>query len=149
MAKRGRKTKYTKDVCEKIIEAAGQGAHIPGMMVAAGIASKETWYNWIERHPEFKEAVERAKVISQAVYEQIGFKGTTGQIKGFNATSWAMIMNNKFGDEYKRNDTGGHTEVTINQLNLSPDQVEQKIQQKMERLKSLGIDFQNEHIEKD
>lgn len=137
----GAPSKYSPELCEKIVEAAWQGAHIPGMMVAAGIKSKDTWYRWEKEYPEFKEAVEQAKLVSQAVYESIGYKGTTGQIKNFNATSWAMIMNNKFKDEYSRNGTGGHTEITLNTVNLSDSEKLHKITQKLEKLKSLGIDI--------
>ena len=68
--------------------------------------------------------------------------GAMGQIKGFNPTTFAMIMNNKFGDEYKRG-TGSNTEVTItnNTLKLSSDEVQAKIEQKINNLQKLGVDL--------
>lgn len=137
----GPPTKYDVSMCKTIIEAAAEGAHIPGMMLAIGIGSKETWYEWKNRYPEFKAAVEYSEVVSQALHEQIGYLGTTGQIKGFQPTSYAMTMNNKFPKDYSRSGTGGdHTEITINQVNLSSDEMMEKIGQKLEKLKSLGVD---------
>lgn len=136
--KTGPISKYNPSVCSQVLEAAKTGAHIPGMMLAIGIRSKDTWYRWQDEHPEFKEAVEYAKVISQAVWENIGLQGTTGNIKNFNASSYALIMNNKFSDEYRRSGTGSNTDITINQLSLTPEQVQQRITQVTERLKALG-----------
>lgn len=144
LVKTGPKPKYLPQYCEDIIEVAASGGHIPAMMLKIGVRSKETWYRWQKEYPEFKEAVEFANVVSQATYEELGYRGLTGQIKFFNATTYAMIMNNKFGDEYKRNGSSD-TEINIvnNTLNLTPDQVNQKIAQKIEKLKSLGVDIEH------
>lgn len=141
--KSGAPSKYIPHYCNVIIEAASEGKHIPGMMLAIGIKSKDTWYRWQKEHPEFKEAVEWAEIVSQAYYESLGHEGMLGKIDGFNATTYAMVMNNKFGQDYKRNGTGG-TEINItnNTLNLTPEQVTQRIAQKIEKLKSLGVDIE-------
>ena len=95
-----RQSKYNSDMCTKIIDAATKGKHITGMMLAINCKSKATWYKWQEEHPEFKEAVEYSKHISQGFYEELGLLGTTGQIKNFSATTYALIMNNKFKEDY-------------------------------------------------
>ncbi len=143
--KPGPGTKYEETACLKVVEAASRGAHIPGMMLSLGVKSKDTWYRWQKEYPEFKEAVEFAKVVSQAFYEELGLAGIQGKIKDFNATTFALMMNNKFGEEYKRSSSGGgNTEITLNTVNYSSDQVNQKIAQKLEKLKSLGLDLTNE-----
>lgn len=135
-------SKYTPEICNRVIEAASQGAHISGMMLAIGVQSKDTWYRWQKEYPEFKEAVEYAHIVSQAFYEKLGLEGMTGKIPNFNATTFALTMNNKFGDEYKRGASGaGSTEITLNTVNYNSDQVNEKIAQKLEKLKSLGIDI--------
>jgi hypothetical protein len=53
-------------------------------------------------------------------------------------------MNNKFGNEYKRNASSTEVTITNNTLNLTSEQVTEKIAQKMEKLKSLGVDI--EHV---
>jgi hypothetical protein len=68
-----------------------------------------------------------------------------GEIPGFNVTAMAMIMNNKFPESYSRG-TGGNnsenTSITINNLNLTPAQINDRIAQKLERFKSLGIELE-------
>jgi len=135
----GPESKYSPEACDKIIKIAAQGGHIPAMCLAAGCRSKDTWYRWQDEHPEFKEAVEMAKLVSQAFYESIGLKGMLGEIKDFNSTIFAMVMNNKFREDYSRG-TGNNTEVTINNntLNLTSEQIKDRIAQTMEKLQSLG-----------
>lgn len=147
VVKTGPKPKFEPRFCEDITEVAAAGGHIPAMMLKIGIKSKDTWYRWQREYPEFKEAVEFAEIISQAAHEEIGLKGMTGQIPNFNSTTYALIMNNKFGKDYKRNPNGsGGTEINItnNTMNLTSEQVQQKIAQKLEKLKSMGVDI--EHI---
>jgi len=145
--KRGPKPQFKPEYCGNIVEVAMEGGHIPAMMLSIGIRSKDTWYRWQREYPEFKEAVEWAEIVSQATYESLGLKGLKGEIPNFNSSTYALIMNNKFGLDYKRNPNGaGGTEINItnNTLNLTSEQVQQKIAQKLEKLKSLGVDI--EHV---
>jgi len=137
----GQPSYYEPWMCEAILEIAAKGGHIPAMCVRIGIKSISVFYEYINKHPEFKEAVAYGKLISQAFYEQQLLKGATGKIEGFNATAFALIMNNKFDNEYKRDRQNGTTEITINNLNLSQDQMDYKIAQKMAALKSMGVDM--------
>ena len=141
---RGPESRYSSDMCTKLTEIAARGGHVSEMMIALGISSKETFYRWQHENPEFKEAYQLSKLVSQAYYERIGLQGALGEIPNFNATTYALIMNNKFSDEYKRSGSGSHTEITVNTLNLSPEQIESKITQKLEKLKSLGVIIDSE-----
>ena len=136
------KSKYSPEMCDKIIEVASKGGHIPAMMLAIGVKSKDTWYRWIKDHPEFKEAVEFAKISNQAFMEDIGMRAIVGTIPNFNSPTYALVMHNKFKEDYKR-DTGGgdHVEVTINNLNLTSEEISLKIAQKLQKLKGLGVDI--------
>lgn len=137
------KSKYRPEMCSKIIDVAKEGGHIASMMLAIDCKSERTWYDWQDRYPEFKEAVEAAKLVSKDFYERLGLMGIMGQVKNFNATTYALIMNNKFKDEYSRGTNGpsSHTEITFNTVKLPPEQVTQKIAQKLEKLKNLGVDL--------
>lgn len=138
----GRPSTYKPEYCEKIIDAAAQGKHIAGMMMAINVKSKETWYEWKKKYPEFNSAVEFAtNVVSKAFYEEVGLRGMMGEIEKFNATTWATVMNNKFKDEYSRGPNGAGTEITINTVNYSSEEMTQKIAQKLEKMKSLGVDL--------
>lgn len=133
--------KYTPDMPEKIITAAAEGAHIAGQIMAIGIKSRSTWYAYQKEYPEFAAAVEFAKIVSQDYWERLGLKAVKGEIDGFQGTTYALIMNNKFKDEYTRSTNGGSgTEITINTVNYNAEQTTQKIAQKWEKLKNLGWD---------
>lgn len=110
-------TKYEPWMCDKIIEIAEQGGHVANMCQAIGIASRDTFYRWLDEYDEFKEAYETSKMYSQAFYENLLLAGACGRIKNFNFNSVAMIMNNKFSDEYKRSPTGSTTEINIGSIN--------------------------------
>lgn len=139
--RRGPETKYSPDMCATVLQIASTGGHIAKMLVELGVC-KDTFYRWQKQFPEFKAAVEHAKDVSQAFYEELGLRGLTGDIPHFNATVYALVMNNKFGDDYRRG-SGSNTEVTItnNTVQLTADEITQKISQKLDKLKSLGVDL--------
>lgn len=142
--KRGAPSKYESWMSEKIIEIAEQGGHIAQMCVAIGVKSEDTFHRWKKEIPEFGDAYDQAKVVSKAFYENLLLRGAAGLIPGFNATAMAMIMNNKFSDDYKRNASGnGDTQINITHNTLAISQEDQmlQIQGKLEKLKALGIDF--------
>lgn len=136
LPKKTRKRKYSPDMCEKIIEIAANGGHVAQMCVELGIGSKDTFYRWLNEYPEFAEAYETAKLHSQAFWESVGTMGTTGQLKGFNATTYAIIMNNKFSEDYKRSGTGSNTEINIDNRSVNVEQLSNE--QLDQRLKELS-----------
>ncbi len=144
-AKRGPKKKFELWMCDAIIEVARTGGHISTMCETIGIKSENTFHMWKKEYPEFASAYEEARTVSKGVYENLLLQGAMGKIPGFNFNAIAMLMNNKFPDEYKRgangSNTNSNTEITINQLTLSPEQVQYKINQKLEKLKSLGVNL--------
>lgn len=137
-ASRKRKTKYDPKMCDKMIAVAEQGGHIPAILKAIGVRSKDTFYRWLRDYKEFNEAYEASKLASQAFYEEVLLAGALGKIKGYNFNSIAMVMNNKFSDEYKRSATGSNTEVNIGSINsienLNSEQLDKKIQRLQEKL---------------
>lgn len=144
-ARTGPKRKFELWMCDAIIEVAKNGGHISAMCDAIGIKSEDTFHRWKKEYPEFGSAYEEARTVSKGVYENLLLQGAMGKIPGFNFNAIAMLMNNKFPDEYKRgangSSTNANTEITINQLTLSPEQVQYKINQKLEKLKSLGVNL--------
>lgn len=144
MSKRGPEPKYQPWMCDKVLEIAQEGKHVAEMLIAIGVRSKDTFYRWLKEYPEFGEAYEESKLISQAVHERILLQGALGQIPNFNFSAFAMIMNNKFPDEYKRGTgQGNNTEIVINNntMNLTRDEIDLKIAQKLEQLKLLGVEI--------
>src|SRR3990167_995012 len=109
-------SKYEPWMCETIVKVAREGGHVAAMCEAIGIKSRDTFYHWVRDIPEFGAAYETSKMTSQAFYENILLAGALGRIKNYNFPSIAMILNNKFGDEYKRSATGSSTEINIGSL---------------------------------
>lgn len=136
--KRGPKPKYESWMCDKIIEVAEQGGHVAQMCKAINIRSQDTFFRWVRENEEFRDAYEESKVASQAFYENILLMGGLGKIPGFNFSSIAMVMNNKFPQEYKRSATGSNTEININTVELDSKQLDQKIDEVKARLAQLN-----------
>lgn len=136
-----KRPKYEEWMCDKIKEVAANGGHIPAMCSAIGVRSTTTFYKWLELHEEFKEAYEEARIISQEFYENLLLAGATGQIKGFNFHAAAMILNNKFPQDYRRSATGSNTEINIGSINsieqLNSKELDAKIAALQEKLQLL------------
>ena len=138
--KAGRPCIYEDWMNDAIVEVAKEGGHIAAMCIKIGIRSEDTFHRWKREIPAFKEAYDEARMHSKALYEQNLLRGSLGLIKDFNATAYMCIINNKFPEDYKRDRTGGgDANITINNLTLTPEQLDYKIAQKTELLKSMGI----------
>ena len=139
----GKTTYYEPWMCDKIIEIASQGGSRSKMIVALGIRREATINEWCEKYPEFREAYAISKHYHLAYLEDINLENAKGEIKG-NATSMALMLNNYHPEIYKRNPDatgGGHTEININTINLSPEQMDTAIKQKIQLLRSFGLEF--------
>lgn len=96
----GRPSKYDPETMLSIIESMGyEGESITALAVALNI-SKDTLYRWVKEHAAFSDAVKAFRARSQLFWEDIGLRGATGQIKGFNATAFIFQMKNRFADDY-------------------------------------------------
>ena len=75
--------------------------------IAAGYAGssfyepvvEDTMQDCMKRYPqEFDgDILRKARAKGRLIWEQIGFQGTTGKLKGFNAFSWKFNMQNRLG----------------------------------------------------
>lgn len=92
----GRPTKYNESFCHTVIEAMKRGLSKEAAAAKCGI-SEDTFYRWIHKYPEFSEAVKEGSRLSLLFWESAGIKGMTGQIAGFNATTWIFNMKNRHG----------------------------------------------------
>jgi hypothetical protein len=126
------------DALKKMVEIAQQGGHQSAMAAALGLKSTDTFYRWKREIPEFKEMADEAMMHSQVFYEKENTKQITGESKG-NATSLALVLNNKFRDEYKPSEGSTTNNTTINVLNLSAEEMDYRIAQKLEILRGAGI----------
>ena len=126
---------YDPKFCQTILEVATSGQWVPAMALALGCVPK-TIYNWAEKHPEFKEAFEKARVISQGSMEKFGLMGMAGELPKFNYKVWKDIMINRFPGEYTFSEDSkkGDTNITLNTLQVLPDD---KLNSKIESLTKM------------
>lgn len=60
--------------------------------------ARQTLHNWAGEHPEFLDAITRARDLSQAWFENKGQEGL--EKPGFNASLWAKQVSCRFRDDY-------------------------------------------------
>ena len=87
-------------MCERIIDLGREGAGQCEMAADLDI-HYSTFLAWQTEKPEFSDAVKQAVRLSQAWWEREGRKGTFGEYKGFNATSYIFQMKNRFSDDWR------------------------------------------------
>lgn len=66
----GRKTLYSKERVNKLIDAFKIGATVDQAVAYAGI-SKQTYYDWADRHPEFLTEMQSAQYYPELVAKNI------------------------------------------------------------------------------
>lgn len=93
----GRPSKYDPSYCDVVVELGKEGKSL-AQMCAHFDVTRQTIDNWAEQHPEFLEALNRARVHMQAKLEEMGFAGLTN--KEFNAAVWKKTMEARFRDDY-------------------------------------------------
>jgi hypothetical protein len=114
LLKKNANCKYELWMDDAMIQVAAEGGSKADMCLALGLRSKSTIDNWCKADPQFKEAYEYAKLVSQAWWEKVGRDGTTGDIDKFNQPAWATNVNNKFSDDFKRTEQPPTTSTTYN-----------------------------------
>jgi hypothetical protein len=108
----GRPTKYDPSFCVDVIDFGAAGDSKTQIAVKLGVV-RQTLENWMTEHPEFLDAMTRARELSLAWWETQGRLGIWGG-KGFNGSAFAFQMTNRFKDDYKlRHEVSGDPENPI------------------------------------
>lgn len=93
-----RPTEYDPAYCEQVLGWGAQGKSITWIAAQLDV-SRECIYEWMRVHPEFSDAISRAKAKAQAWWED---KGETGMVApGFNAGIWTKSMAARFPDDWR------------------------------------------------
>jgi len=95
----GRPTLYRPEYCETVIELGKQGDSM-AQMASHFDVSRQTIENWASDHPEFLEALSKAKAHCQAWWEKAGREGMFLGGSGFNAAVWKKSMEARFREDY-------------------------------------------------
>lgn len=93
----GRPTKYRPEFCNVVLAIGAKGGWLCEMAEACDV-HRSTMDVWAEAHPEFSEALTRAKQKAQAWFERKGREGLTAD--KFNSALWAKQMSARHRDEY-------------------------------------------------
>jgi hypothetical protein len=94
----GRPTRYDAAHCERVLALAAEGCG-KTEIAAALCVSRRTLDAWGTAHPEFGEAMRRAKDLELAWWLKAGRQGQFE--KNWNAASWAMQMRTRFGKRFE------------------------------------------------
>lgn len=121
----GHPTDYDPAFCEKVIEWGKQGKSLTWMAAALDVV-KQSIYNWMETHPEFLDAMTRARHYSQAYWEDQGQEGMWAD--KFNGSVWSRSMSARFPEDWREKSetaltgaNGGPLEVTeVKRLVIDP-----------------------------
>lgn len=109
----GRPSEYDPAICSTLEGMGHDGEGMAEAIVALGI-SRDTFYRWQEKYPEFSDAVKAMKSRSQAWWERRGREATFNN-DGFNATSYIFNMKNRFAEDWRDKqemDLNGNLKVT-------------------------------------
>jgi hypothetical protein len=93
----GRPSVYDPAFCEQAVELGKLGKSRVQIACAFDVC-RDTLHEWERVHPEFSDAMTRAKAHSQAWWEEMGQSGLTMQ--GFNASLWAKNVSCRFREDY-------------------------------------------------
>ena len=94
----GRPSDYDPSYCERVIELGKEGASVIEMAHEIGVV-KQTLYDWEKAHPEFLDAMTRAREASQVWWEATGRKNML--TSGFNASVWSRSMAARFPRDWR------------------------------------------------
>ena len=95
----GRPTLYKPEYCEAAEAYGLQGMGKAEIAAQFGVV-RRTLDEWSESHPEFLNAITRAREFSLAWWEAQGRKGVWGG-KEFNANAYSLQVRNRFPDDWR------------------------------------------------
>ena len=108
--------KYKKEYAEDLPEMFKNGESVAEVVAILGVW-RSTFYEWVNKYPEFKEAYEHGKTLSEAWWAKLGRQGASCE-KQINPAVWIFNMKAKFdwsdkGDNENNEDDDHVTKVEI------------------------------------
>lgn len=95
----GRPSSYDPAYCERVIALGNEGASIVEMAHELGVHRETIEQNWPAAHPEFSEAITRAKIASQVWWEKKGRDNL--ESNQFQASMWSRSMAARFPKDWR------------------------------------------------
>lgn len=94
----GRPTDYRPEYCDCVIEWGRDGKSRTWIATEINV-HRDTLYEWERQHPEFSDAMARAKQFEQRYYEDAGQAGMYS--KEFNSSVWSRSMAARFPSDWR------------------------------------------------
>ncbi len=106
------KPKYDPAFVEQLPGMFANGESVAEVASELGV-SRQAFYVWVDRYPEFKEAYEEGKQLSEAWWTKLGRAGATGKVN-IQPTVWIFNMKNRFDwrDKVEQNHTSSDGSMT-------------------------------------
>ena len=95
----GRPSEYYDEHCEKVLNHMAGGFSFESFAGLIGV-DRSTIYRWLDEQPAFKDAKKAGTEKSRLYWENIGVKGSAGQMPGWNPTGWIYNVKNRFPNEW-------------------------------------------------
>lgn len=102
----GRPSDYKPEFCEKVVKLGEEGASKVDIADALETTVK-TLYNWMDQHPDFLHAMERAEQKAEIWWAAQGKKALW--TPGFNTAAWSRSMAARFPKTWRENKNVEHT----------------------------------------
>ena len=103
----GRPSKYKEAYCNEVITHMAEGASLTSFAAEIGVA-RSSINEWMEKHPEFSEAVNKGKAKCAAWWEKKGREGAAG-LAQVNPTLVIFGLKNMAGDDWRDRKDIDHT----------------------------------------
>lgn len=129
---------WNKEIKQKILDAYKEGQSDIAIMIILN-TSRETFYKLLRTDKEnlepqeldFLDTIKTGRLLSQQWWEEIGRKGTIGEMDSFNNGAFVFNMKNRFkpkgydstwADKVETHNTNSNSEKVDVQINLSPEE---------------------------
>jgi len=93
----GRPTKYYPELCDELPHMFKDGESLAEVCAYRLGVTQKTFLEWVHKYPEFAEAYDAARTISEAWWTKCGRAMTLGKLPGAIPASWIFNMKNRFG----------------------------------------------------
>lgn len=99
----GRPSLYDQSYCERVMELARDGLSVVEMAAEIGVSRNTLETSWPAAHPEFLEAMDAARNISQAWWERQGRLHLVSEAGGpsINASLYSRSMSARFPNDWR------------------------------------------------
>lgn len=94
MARTGRPSKWTQELQDGLCEQLRKGVPVMIACDFLGI-NHNTYYDWVEKKPDFSEAVRKARAESQIRCVELLMKASVDKSVNFNPIAWYLERTNR------------------------------------------------------